>query len=141
MAMLIPWICVIVAGTAFGYASRSGRGTWELLTAAMLIYSLVPLLRLVRRTCRRTHRRRHVRLGQLLVHTYGWITPGQLRRALAQQRGTRKLLGAILLEMGVLTAMQLETALERQRRVDAGLVSAGSEAEREDQAEALLPAR
>jgi len=142
--MMIPWVCAITAGIAFGYAASSGRGTWALLAVAVFIYGIVPMLRLRRpmpRASRETWKRRHVRLGQLLVHTYGWITPGQLRRALSQQKGTRKLLGAILLEMGVLTAMQLETALERQRQIDAGLMTAKPGAEQEEQAEALLPAQ
>lgn len=66
-------------------------------------------------------------LGALLVYRYRVLTEEQLQRALEQQRRegpNRRLLGEILLDMGLVTARQLETALayqqEEARRKSAG---------------------
>lgn len=51
-----------------------------------------------------------LRLGELLV-AKGWLSPGQLDQALAQQRETEEALGSILLQRAWLDPHQLELAL------------------------------
>jgi hypothetical protein len=53
-------------------------------------------------------------LGQLLVNKYGLITERELVIALEQQRGTRRRLGQILVEMGCITESELAMVLSRQ---------------------------
>jgi hypothetical protein len=57
-------------------------------------------------------------LGALLVYKYRLITEEQLEKALEIQRkdGTnRRLLGGVLLDMGLISTAELQTALEHQR--------------------------
>lgn len=56
-------------------------------------------------------------LGALLVYKYQAITQEQLAKALAEQRRSRRLLGEILLSMGVVNPAQLAEALEYQHSV------------------------
>ena len=56
------------------------------------------------------------RLGDRLV-AEGLITPEQLQRALAAQKGTRDKLGGILVHMGLITEEKLLTFLSRQYNV------------------------
>jgi hypothetical protein len=52
-------------------------------------------------------------LGEMLVKVH-LISPDDLKRALARQRGSSKRLGKILVEMGVITYTQLAEVLEEQ---------------------------
>jgi type IV pilus assembly protein PilB len=56
------------------------------------------------------------RLGDRLV-AEGLVTPDQLQRALAEQRGTREKLGSVLVRMNYLTEDKLLTFLSRQYSV------------------------
>lgn len=56
-------------------------------------------------------------LGALLVYKYRVVSHQQLKRALESQRGTKKRLGDILVEMEMVTRSQLREALEYQRSV------------------------
>ena len=53
-------------------------------------------------------------LGQLLVNKYGLIKERELLIALEQQRGTRRRLGQILVEMGCISESELAMVLSRQ---------------------------
>jgi hypothetical protein len=53
-------------------------------------------------------------LGQLLVHKYGLIKERELLIALEQQRGTRRRLGQILVEMGCISESELAMVLSHQ---------------------------
>ncbi len=57
----------------------------------------------------------HRLLGRLMVDRYQFITEGQLKEALARQRGTTRRLGEILLDMGLITVLDLRRVLEDQR--------------------------
>jgi hypothetical protein len=54
------------------------------------------------------------RLGELLVSRYGLITQQELDQALDQQRGTLKMLGEILVEMGLINEATLRLVLSQQ---------------------------
>ncbi len=54
-------------------------------------------------------------LGDLLVRKYRLISTQTLQRALALQRGTKRLLGEVLLNMGEVNSADLLTALNDQR--------------------------
>jgi hypothetical protein len=67
-------------------------------------------------------------LGALLVYKYGAITERQLQRALEQQRQAgepRPLLGEVLLDMGLVTDLQLRKALAYQRSREKRVAGAG----------------
>jgi hypothetical protein len=55
------------------------------------------------------------RLGELLVHKYGWISERDLARALARQRVHGRRIGEILVQMKVISLEQLRQALADQR--------------------------
>jgi hypothetical protein len=55
------------------------------------------------------------RIGTILIDKYGFITPGELERALEVQKGSPQRLGEILVGMGVLSPRDLEMALDYQR--------------------------
>jgi hypothetical protein len=55
------------------------------------------------------------RIGTILIDKYGFITPGELERALEVQKGSSQRLGEILVGMGVLSPRDLEMALDYQR--------------------------
>ena len=57
-------------------------------------------------------------VGALLIYKYQLITEGQLEKALqrqSRQRRNKRLLGDILIEMGLITKAQLQQALDYQR--------------------------
>jgi hypothetical protein len=54
------------------------------------------------------------RLGELLVSRYGLITRHELELALDQQRGTLKMLGEIVVEMGLVNEATLRLVLSQQ---------------------------
>lgn len=56
-------------------------------------------------------------LGALLVYRYQFITHEQLAKALAEQKRSRRMLGEILVGMGLVTQRQLGEALEYQQSV------------------------
>lgn|GEM_PF-1996131 len=56
-------------------------------------------------------------LGALLVYKYRLVSHQQLMRALEEQRKTRKLLGEIMVDLGMITRSQLREALQHQRLV------------------------
>jgi hypothetical protein len=55
------------------------------------------------------------RIGTILMDKYGFITQGELDRALEIQKGSSQRLGEILVGMGVLSERDLEMALDYQR--------------------------
>ena len=84
-------------------------------------------------------------LGALLVYRYQVLSEEQLQRALEQQRREgpdRRLLGEILLDMGLVTAPQLQTALEYQqeeaRRKRAARTGAAGPGERRERGSTAL---
>lgn len=73
-------------------------------------------------------------LGALLVFKYGAITEEQLEQALEKQRAEgegRRLLGGILLDMGLVSMAELQTALAYQRSLKRTPQQAGGLAEAE----------
>lgn len=54
-------------------------------------------------------------LGALLVYKYRLISHQQLERALEDQRRTRRLLGEIMVDLGMISRSQLREAIEHQR--------------------------
>ncbi len=85
-------------------------------------------------------------LGALLVFKYRLITEEQLEKALEIQRKdgpNRRLLGGILLDMGLISTAELQTALEHQRSHVAKKPPSddlGENDQTEDETEALTPA-
>lgn len=73
-------------------------------------------------------------LGALLVYKYRMITEEDLERALAQQRveGGERRLGGILLDLGLISAADLHTALEYQRSL-AGAIGKAQETQDEQE--------
>ena len=57
------------------------------------------------------------RLGELLVDE-GFVTPGELKRALTEQRKTGRRLGEIIFECGLVSVPTLVTVLARQLEVE-----------------------
>jgi hypothetical protein len=81
-------------------------------------------------------------LGALLVYKYGVLTEEQLELALEQQRQegeNRRLLGGILLDMGLISAAELREALEYQHSLAHKAQAEGGEgdAEHVEKAKAL----
>ena len=81
-------------------------------------------------------------LGALLVYRYKLITEEQLQKALEVQRKdgpNRRLLGGILLDMGLISSTELQTALEHQRSLTGKQPEADDPATKDD-TEALAAA-
>jgi hypothetical protein len=79
-------------------------------------------------------------LGALLVYKYRLITEEQLEKALEVQSkdgANRRLLGGILLDMGLISSAELQTALEHQRSLIGKRTHPSGAG---DEAEALTPA-
>jgi hypothetical protein len=84
-------------------------------------------------------------LGALLVYKYRLVTEEQLEKALEVQRKdgpNRRLLGGVLLDMGLISSTELQTALEHQRSLVERKPqpdSLGTNDQVEDETEALTP--
>jgi hypothetical protein len=75
-------------------------------------------------------------VGALLVYKYGLITEDQLEKALERQRAQgegKQLLGGILLDMGLVSMAELQTALAYQRSLRHGEVQASGPEEADQQ--------
>jgi hypothetical protein len=75
-------------------------------------------------------------VGTLLVYKYGLITEDQLEKALERQRAQgegKQLLGGILLDMGLVSMAELQTALAYQRSLRHGEVQASGPEEADQQ--------
>lgn len=130
MRLLMSLALAIGAGAVLGHASASGDPAWWLLGGLLLVSSALFAVAAVRASrpladrylallARRPHylydRRRHPRLGELLVSKHRLISQPQLEQALRRQRGSRRLLGRLLVDMGLISQDQLRDVLGDQR--------------------------
>jgi len=104
----------IAAGADFGCAWAGGQTLlWWLGAAALVAGSVLMILGVYA-----SRRPADMLLGALLVYKYQAVTEEQLEQALAEQghqRGKKRRLGQILVDLGYLTQSQLSEALAYQR--------------------------